>query len=741
LENLFRLNNALGVSRVNFARREVSIQFEATKIKLSTLAGLLCSLGYEPALTLETADGPKPENGNKRRWIQIGVAGFALGNIMLFSLPSYLGMDRQSGAALSGLFGWMSLILALPVATYSAADFWRTAWLSLRQRMLTIEVPITFGLAMIYGWSVYEIAAGRGSGYCDSLTGLVFFLLCGRAFQGRVREGLAFDRDYKSFFPLAVTRKRNGLEESATLTEICVGDRLVIRHGELIPADARLAEGRGLVDYSFVTGESASVSKSTGDYLYAGGKQTGSAIEIETIKPVAQSYLASLWDQHAFQKEQKLSLDSLTNRYSGRFTLIVLTIALGAGAFWGLSGDLPRAIKAFASVLIVACPCALALAAPFALGAAQRIVAQYGIFMKNSIVLERLSQVNTIVFDKTGTLTSANNSVPIFQGPRLSRTDQILVCSLARQSTHPYSKRIHECLNEGAELQPVTAYEERPGLGISGKLDGKRITLGSVEWLESHSVGQRAETGVKVKARDIGELGALVCLAIDNEYRGAFTFENELRPETRALLQELGRKYEVALLSGDRERERAKFEHLLGPQAELRFNQSPFDKLHFIERLQARRQIVMMVGDGLNDAGALKQSDVGVAVVGNAGAFSPASDVILEEARLRKLPGLIELARRCVRIVRWSFGISTAYNLAGVTIAATGLLSPVVCAILMPMSSVSVALFACGAAAWSAKRCGFGNSAFSQARFLTSAALPACRQDSQGPATMELEAT
>jgi len=716
LENLFRLHPAVGVSRVNFPRREVSIQFAASKMKLSELAGLLSSLGYGPALTLDSLEGAKSDPGSRRRWIQIGVAGFAFGNIMLFSLPTYLGLDRQSGPALHGLFGWLSLALALPVATFSAGDFWRGAWLALRRRILTIEVPIALGLAVIYAWSIYEVVAGFGSGYCDSLTGLVFFLRCGRAFQGKVREGLAFERDYKSFFPLAVTRKAGSREESAPLSQIAVGDRLIIRNGELIPADATLALGRGLVDYSFVTGESAPVAKETGDHLYAGGKQIGAAIEVVTVKPVAQSYLASLWDQQAFRKERSGSLDSLTNRYSPRFTLIVIAVAVLAAAFWCFTGNPARAIKAFASVLIVACPCALALAAPFALGTGQRILARLGIFLKNPIVLERLARVDAIVFDKTGTLTCAENSDPVFYGGGLDRSEEILVCSLARHSTHPYSRRIHEFLRKEDVLLPVTRFQEQPGLGIAGEIAGRKVVLGSSDWLVTFGIRRESEDGRSGIGASADGQGGCVRLAIDGEVRGLFSFEHGLRTETTHLLGELSRKFEVSLLSGDNERERARFGLLLGPRAVLRFNQTPFDKLDFINRLQEEGKAVMMVGDGLNDAGALKQREVGVAVVGKAGAFSPASDIILEAGQLTQLVAVLELARRSVRIVRWSFAISAAYNLAGISIAAAGLLSPIVCAVLMPLSSVTVAGFACMAAGWAAVRCGFASSAETKSR-------------------------
>ena len=377
LENLFRLREGIGESRVNFARRDVSITFEPARIKLSEIAALLASLGYEPMLTfgaLDRGEGGKASRWRERQWLQVGVAGFGFGNIMLLALPSYLGLDSASGLWFKVLAGWLSLALALPVLLYSAADFWRAAWFSCKQRVLTLDVPIALGLAAIYGQSVFAVASGRGEGYCDSLTGLILFLLCGRVFQRKTFDRLAFDRDYKGFFPLAVVRSTPRGEESVAISQLAVGDRLLIRHGELVPADAQLLSNAALVDYSFVTGEAEPVTRCSGDKLFAGGRQVGGAIEVETVKPVSESYLTSLWNNEAFQKKRDGELDSLTNRYSRRFTLLVVGVAVLSAGSW-MRIDAGVALKVFTAVLIVACPCALALAAPLTLGSAQRWLA------------------------------------------------------------------------------------------------------------------------------------------------------------------------------------------------------------------------------------------------------------------------------------------------------------------------------------------------------------------------------
>ena len=776
LENLFRLRAGIGESRVNFARREVSITFDRAQVKLSEIAALLASLGYEPALTfgeLDRGESRKAPRWRQRQWLQVGVAGFGFGNVMLLALPGYLGLDSLSGPWFKLLAGWLGLALALPVLVYSAADYWRAAWVSLQQRRLTLDVPIALGLVAIYGQSVFEVATGRGEGYCDSLTGLIFFLLCGRLFQRKTFDRLAFDRDYKGFFPLAVLRKTSTGEESISISQLAVGDLLLIRHGELVPADARLISGDARVDYSFVTGESEPVTRSVGEHLFAGGRQMGGAIEVETLKPVSESYLTSLWNNEAFRKHRDDDLDSQTNRYSRRFTLMVVGVAVAAAGFW-MFVDASVALKAFASVLIVACPCALALAAPLTLGTAQRWLARRKVFLRNAQVIERMSTVDTLVLDKTGTLTSLGAGDVRWQGiagfslaPGFSRVNSATeewgadssassarretaeavdrcsptantrlkpganetlraqnewpltpeeegwLRSMARHSAHPLAVRIGDALG-GAGAEPVESFIETSGQGMEGRAGGREIWMGSAAWLEfrgarlwSQTEPQQstsAESAAAGASHTAALRGSAVHVAIDGHYRGGFVLEGALRPEVDALIQRLRGTYQLVLLSGDNARDAERFRALLGKTARVEFNQSPHDKLNVIRELQAAGRKVMMVGDGLNDAGALQQAEVGVAVVEKVGTFSPASDVILDAAQLPRLAEVLAFSQRAARVVRAGFVVSGLYNIVGVSIAAAGLLSPLVCAVLMPLSSVTVVLFAIGTTRWMARR-------------------------------------
>jgi len=449
---------------------------------------------------------------------------------------------------------------------------------------------------------------------------------------------------------------------------------------------------------------------------------------------VSQSHLTSLWNHEAFRKQRGSSLNTLTNRYSRRFTLIVIAIAVASALAWLAAGDGARGLKAFISVLIVACPCALALAAPFTLGTAQRLLARMQVFLKNTLVLERMAEVEAIVFDKTGTLTAGAVEGVAFQakseagqtrpssrsllasaapGDGLSLAEMGWVGALARHSTHPQAVRIGQALAGAATTGAVEDFTETPGAGIAGRVQGHEVRLGSRAWLESWGVPiaeQAAFPSPPLEERGwerrSSQEGSVVCLAIDGKLRGAFVLANTVRPETDMLLRSLGLRYDLALLSGDNEKERERFRCLFGQHADLHFNQSPLDKLGFIRGLQQSGKTVMMVGDGLNDAGALKQSDVGVAVVDQLGAFSPASDVILAASQVPGLGRILGLARRATQIVRVSFAISFLYNIVGIGIAGAGVLSPVICAILMPVSSISVVLFACGATRLAAKGVG-----------------------------------
>jgi len=694
LENLFRLHSGIGASRVNFPRKEVGIRFEHGRITLGGVAELLASLGYEPALHLGLGASRPLPSARRRLVIQMGVAGFAFGNTMMLSFASYLGLDASSGTNLASYLGWLSLALALPVLFYSAADYWRASALFLRRGILTIEFPLALGIAALFVQSAWDVATRTSEGFFDSFSGLVFLLLIGKWVQRRTFDALSFDRDYRSYFPLSVVRRESGGDRAVSVASLRAGDRIVVRHREIVPADARLVSESAMVDYSFVTGESEPVSKSAGDLVYAGGRQTGGAVELEVVKETSQSYLTSLWNHEAFRKPRDRSIESFTTRVGKAFTVAVLLLATVAGLAW-LRHDAGKAVRVFAATLVVACPCALALAAPFTLGAALRALGRRRLYLKGTDIVEALARVDTVVFDKTGTLTRSSGAAT-YDGAPLSDAEARAVRAVAAHSTHPLSRSISAA---GDAPLALDDFREEAGGGVEGRVAGARVAIGSRAWLRSRGV-LVPEAG--------GPCPPEAAVAIDGEFRGAFSSDTSYRTDIPALVAALAPSYRLAVLSGDSSRERERLRGWFGPEADLRFELQPADKLAAVADLQRGGRKVLMAGDGLNDAGALRQGDVGIAVTEDVAAFSPACDGILDANALPRLPEFLRFSRGALRVIHASLAISLLYNFVGLSFAIRGLLSPLVSAILMPLSSLTVVGFALAATALVERRSGLG---------------------------------
>lgn len=517
-----------------------------------------------------------------------------------------------------------------------------------------------------------------GSGFFDSLCGLIFFMLLGKMFQIKTYSFLSFERDFKSYFPIAITRiNSDASEESIPVFDIQKGDRLLIRNQELIPVDGILISEKSEIDYSFVTGEAIPIVKQSGDKIFAGGKQIGKVIEMEVLHSVSQSYLTQLWSNDVFQKKVDQKHKTITDAISRYFTPILLLIAFAGFGYW-IFFDANTAFNVFTAVLIVACPCALALTAPFTMGNVLRIMGKQKFYLKNALVIEQLAKVDTIVFDKTGTITTNKKSNISYQGIELSVEEQALIKSVLRASNHPLSRMLYDFLPE-TKREKVILFDEIPGKGIQAKIFDRQIQIGSASF-----VGKIQEEGLQQTA---------VHIKIDEVYCGHYIFNNEYRTGLEDLFQLLNKKYEIKILSGDNEGERPTLEKLLPNGVELVFNQKPDEKLAFIKQLQEQGKNVMMVGDGLNDAGALAQSNVGISISENVNVFSPACDAILDASEFFKLNYFLNLSKDAIKTIKMSFGLSLLYNVVGLSFAITGNLLPLVAAIIMPLSTITIVSF------------------------------------------------
>ena len=678
LEHLNTLHPGIIHSQVNFPKKEVSITFKNDQLSLGQLAGLLASVHYVPEITLDRLEGKRPVATNKSLLIKIGVAGFSFLNIMMYSFPEYVPGGHLLEQEFRHLFGWLSFLLVLPVVFYSATDYYLSAWKGLRHGIISIDLPLSLGIIALFLQSSWDVFSGQGIGFNDSLAGLLFFLLIGKWYQGKTYRALSFERDYKSYFPVAVTRLLGGQEEVTPISRLQPGDRIVVRNRELIPADARIVQGKGNIDYSFVTGESMPVPRQAGDFIYAGGRQVGSSLELQVEKAVEQSYLTQLWNQEA-DKDDHSSLHTLINRVSRYFTIILLLIAFSAFFYWLRADTLATAVYVFASVLIIACPCALALTTPFTFGSTMRVFGRHGLYIKNAGVIEKLYRTDTVVFDKTGTIT-LNRAVQItFHGAALHDPEKSLIRSVVRHSSHPLSNAINDHLRGIGMADPVS-FEEIPGMGMTAVVKGRRINIGARAFVTG-------ETGNDPTTE------SRVYVGFDGQTAGYFSIGNQYREGLQPLIAALKNDYELHLISGDNEAETARLRAIFGEQAQLHFNQSPVDKRDYVNHLMERGRKVLMIGDGLNDAGALAQSHAGISIADDVFSFSPASDAILEASRFRQLGKFLSFTGSSMKVIRTSFLISFLYNVIGLSFAVSAMLSPLIAAILMPLSSVTIVAF------------------------------------------------
>lgn len=678
LENLFKFNPAIRSSQTDFLKRQLSVTFQHNEISLKELVELLVSLGYEPKITLQDVVKESEVKKLDQRTLvrKITVAGFCFGNSMMLSFPEYFGLASYE-SKYSVFFGYLNLLFTLPVLMYSAVDYFKSSYHSIKNRQLNLDVPLALGIGVLFLRTAYDVIFQIGPGFADTMCSLVFFLLIGKFVQQKTYHHISFERDYRSYFPVAITRLIEGVEKPTQLADLNVGDRIFIRNNEIIPADSILLRGEASLDFSFVTGESQPVKKVIGEIVYAGARQIQSGIELEIIKPVSQSYLTKLWNNKD-AKKVKDTFKSFSDTVSQYFTPALLTLATFTLCFWWIQGDMARGWNAFTAILIIACPCALALTSPFTLSAALSVFDKNKFFVKNALSIEKMATIDCMVFDKTGTISSPTSMRMKFIGD-MSGREKIVVANICRNSNHPMSREIVKWINTNAKV-PVEEFEEITGQGMVAKAGDSVVKVGSARLID-------------VKGMEHVEEGSKVFVSFDDDVKGYFILDQPWRENLDTVLGSLQPEYGLHLISGDNDRDRQVLREIFPPSSHLLFNQLPHQKLDFVHDLQQEGFSVCMLGDGLNDAGALKQADIGIAVSDDVNNFSPGCDAILDGKSFDLLSKFFKFSKDTIRVIHRSFGISILYNIVGLSFAVQGTMSPLVAAIIMPLSTLTVISF------------------------------------------------
>jgi Cu2+-exporting ATPase len=660
-------------ARVNLTLKRVSIDAE-TGIEAAALADRLAAIGY-PAHELDPGLLSQTETDRRGRdlLMRLGVAGFSMMNIMLLSVAVWSGAE----AATRDMFHWISAAIALPTLAFAGQPFFASAWASLKARRLGMDVPISLALVLASSISLFETIKGGHHAYFDAAVSLCFFLLAGRYldYRSRAVARSAAEELAALEVPRAI-RLEAGEERLVPVAELQPGDLVRVKPGARMPVDGVVTEGASEIDRSLLTGETLPVQAMPGAQVSAGEVNLTGPLTLRVTAAGRDSSLHRMADLVAVAESAKNRYTSLADRMARAYSPSVHLLALSSflGWLWFTGGDVRLAVNVAAAVLIITCPCALALAVPAVVTAASGRLFRMGLLIKDGTALERLAEVDTVVFDKTGTLTLG---APQPAGlDRLPAGAASVALALAQGSAHPLSVSLAAALAaQGVVPARLTELHEVPGYGIEGRLDGRIVRMGRAAWI---GADERPETATYLQA------GAGAPIAIP--------FQDSLRPgaaEALAALKAQGKR--VILMSGDTEAAVAALAGDLGI-TDWRAGALPAEKAAAVAALTAEGHRVLMVGDGLNDTAALAGAHVSVSPASALDAARVASDIVLLGRDLQPVAEAARIAVIARRRIKQNFALSLGYNLIAVPVALAGLATPLIAAIAMSTSSLTVTL-------------------------------------------------
>ncbi|MFQ5425810.1 MAG: heavy metal translocating P-type ATPase [Gaiellales bacterium] len=679
-----KLNRLEGVdAAVNFATEEASITYDPSQVELDDLIRAVEAAGYHARLAAEANEAAETAQTLRRR------LAVAIGLTAPLAALAWISPLQFSG------WEWLALVLATPVVFWSGLGFHRAALANLRHGSATMDTLISIGTLAAWTWSLVVLVAFEAAdSYFEAAALITTLILLGRYLEARAkRRSSAAIRALLELGAKEARVLRDGVEVVVPVAELVVGDSFVARPGEKIATDGVVEEGSSAVDQSMLTGEPVPVDVAPGAEVAGATINMAGRLVVRATRVGAETALAQIARLVAEAQGGKAPVQRLADRVSGVFVPIVIAISLATLAGWLIAtGDATAAFTAAVAVLIIACPCALGLATPTALMVGTGRGAQLGILIKGPEILERTRRISTIVLDKTGTITEGRMHVAeTLPASGVSPVDLLRLAGAAEDaSEHPIARAITaHARDELGRLPSVEGFRSQAGLGIEAAVDGHAVLVGRPAFLAEQGLALPDELTRELEAAQ-HDGRTVVTVAWDGRVRGLVAVADRLKPTSREAIKELRRlDLTPVLLTGDNERTAAAVADAVGIERVLA-NVLPADKVAEVRRLQESGELVAMVGDGVNDAPALAQADLGLAIGTGTDVAIEASDITLVSGDVRAAADAIGLARHTLRTIKGNLFWAFAYNVAAIPLAVAGLLDPIVAAAAMAFSSVFV---------------------------------------------------
>ena len=713
LEKLNRANPGIQSSRLDFSSGELEVRFDPQQIRLSTIAWLLQRLGYRGVPVTRDSAPHAERKADRQSLAQIAVAGFCAANTMLLAVALIQGLFTGIDPLFAAYFRWVSLLLTLPAVCYSAQPFYRASWGALRSGHVHLDLPLSLAILAGFAVSVWNTAIGAEYVYYDSVTALIFFLLIGRHIQRTAtHRALRDSRSAWDLLPMMVERRNaDGSQETVSTSTLQAGDTVVVRAGDRIPVDGVVTTGSSGIDASILTGESTPIEVVPGSVVQAGTLNISAELELRVESIGSQTRMGRLLEEVKRRGRTRAPIIEFTNRVSGYFIAGVLLLAALTFVIW-LPQGLGIALENSLALLIVTCPCALGIATPVAMSVARGKAARAGLLIKGEDVIERLAQTEVIFLDKTGTVTEGVLAVteaypldtidrPWSEGRRIELATVIVKISAAA-APHPVREALRRWADDVLECDPSAAADRGPmtivnviGRGVMAEdAYGVHYQLGSVRWLAELGI-EFSEQVLKLHEQLAAKGLSLVLFVAENRPCALFALLDQPRSDAAAAIKQLHQLgKEVHLLSGDLQAIVQTVGATLGiPATRCHGGRFPEDKERLV-REEGRFKAV--VGDGINDTAAMTVADVAVGLRGEAEVLTEVSDVVVTRGAIGAVAGAFYGAHRAMALVRRNLVLSLVYNVIGAVLAVAGLVNPLVAALMMPISSLTViSLAAC----------------------------------------------